>query len=39
MGPLLIGLVAQAFGLAPGFVVCGVLGILSIAVVRDSAGD
>lgn len=30
---------AQAFGLATALVVCGVLGVLSIAVVRDIAGD
>ena len=29
-GPLLIGAVSQAFGLAVGFVGCGVLGLLSL---------
>ncbi len=30
LGPLLIGVVSQAFGLTDGFVVCGVLGLLSV---------
>lgn len=34
LGPLLIGAVSQVFGLATGFVVCGVLGLASIVLVR-----
>jgi len=34
IGPVLIGVLAQAFGLATGFVVCGVIGLLSVALVR-----
>lgn len=30
LGPLLIGVVSQAFGLTVGFVICGILGLLSI---------
>lgn len=30
LGPLLIGVVAQAYGLAVGFVVCGALGLLAL---------
>jgi MFS family permease len=33
LGPLLIGLVSQAFGLTIGFVSCGVLGLLSIGLI------
>ena len=33
LGPLLIGVVSQAFGLTVGFVSCGVLGILSLVVI------
>jgi MFS family permease len=33
LGPLLIGLVAQAFGLTVGFVACGVLGLLSVGLI------
>ncbi|MGH2627233.1 MAG: MFS transporter, partial [Anaerolineales bacterium] len=33
LGPLLIGLVSQTFGLTVGFVSCGALGLLSLAVV------
>jgi MFS family permease len=38
LGPLLIGLVSQAFGLAVGFVFCGVLGLLLLVLVsfRDA---
>jgi MFS family permease len=36
LGPLLIGLLAQIFGLTIGFVVCGVLGLLVLATIaRD----
>ncbi len=33
LGPLLIGLVSQAFGLTIGFVACGVLGLLALALI------
>jgi DHA1 family tetracycline resistance protein-like MFS transporter len=33
LGPLLIGVVSQAFGLTIGFVACGVLGLLSILMI------
>ncbi len=33
LGPLLIGLVSQAFGLTVGFVSCGVLGLLSLGLI------
>jgi MFS family permease len=33
LGPLLIGVIAQAFGLATGFVLCGLLGLLSLGLV------
>ena len=39
LGPLLIGVVSQAFGLTVGFVSCGVLGLASLALVgRGPAG-
>lgn len=34
VGPLLIGVVSQAFGLSVGFVACGVLGLLSLVLIR-----
>jgi len=34
VGPLLIGVVSQAFGLPVGFVACGVLGLLSLLLIR-----
>lgn len=34
VGPLLIGVVSQAFGLPVGFVACGVLGLLSLLIIR-----
>ncbi len=34
LGPLLIGALSQVFGLATGFVACGVLGLASIMLVR-----
>ncbi len=34
LGPLLIGFLAQALGLRVAFVICGVLGFLSIALLR-----
>lgn len=34
LGPILIGLLSQAFGLATGFVVCGLIGLLSVALIR-----
>ena len=33
IGPLLIGVLSQAFGLTFGFVVCGVLGLLSVSFI------
>jgi len=44
IGPLLIGIVSQAFGLAVGFVLCGILGLLSLGLisrrsVRNSSLD
>ena len=32
LGPLVIGVVSQAFGLTVGFVLCGVLGLLSLGL-------
>jgi MFS family permease len=32
LGPLLIGVVSQAFGLTTGFVSCGILGLLSVFI-------
>ncbi|MDE3095585.1 MAG: MFS transporter [Chloroflexota bacterium] len=34
IGPILIGVLSQAFGLPTGFVVCGLIGLLSVALVR-----
>jgi MFS family permease len=34
IGPILIGVLSQALGLTWGFVICGVLGLLSIALIR-----
>ena len=33
IGPLLIGVLSQAFGLTAGFVVCGLLGLLSVGYI------
>lgn len=33
LGPLLIGIVSQAFGLTAGFVACGVLGLIALTVI------
>jgi MFS family permease len=33
IGPILIGLMSQVFGLPVGFVVCGVLGLLSVMLI------
>ena len=33
LGPLLIGAVSQAFGLTVGFLFCGVLGLLALALI------
>lgn len=38
LGPLLIGLVSQAFGLRIGFVACGILGLLSILMIPKRTG-
>ena len=37
LGPLLIGILSQAFGLTAGFVACGVLGLLSVCTGLGSA--
>jgi MFS family permease len=34
IGPLLIGITAQQFGLTTGFILCGALGLLSLLLVR-----
>jgi MFS family permease len=33
LGPVLIGLISQAFGLTVGFVACGALGLLSLPLI------
>ncbi|MGH2605563.1 MAG: MFS transporter [Anaerolineales bacterium] len=38
LGPFSIGLVSQAFGLTIGFVVCGGLGLLSLALISRRQG-
>lgn len=35
IGPILIGVLSQALGLAWGFVICGVLGLLSIVLIQS----
>src|SRR5258706_1776500 len=35
LGPLLIGVVSQALGLTTGFVVCGILGLLSVILISN----
>jgi MFS family permease len=35
LGPLLIGVVSQAFGLTIGFVACGILGLLSVLLISN----
>ncbi|MDQ3099490.1 MAG: MFS transporter [bacterium] len=37
LGPLLIGMISQAFGLKIGFVTCGVLGLLCVVLIRRSS--
>jgi MFS family permease len=37
VGPLLIGLLAQVFGLTAGFVLCGALGLASLLLTRQRA--
>ena len=37
IGPLLIGVLSQAFGLTFGFVFCGILGLVSIALISNKA--
>lgn len=38
IGPLLMGLISQTFGLKYGFVLCGILGVLSLIIInRKSA--
>lgn len=37
LGPVLIGLISQAFGLTTGFVACGGLGLISIGLIRGAA--
>ena len=38
LGPLLIGTLSQVFGLATGFVACGVLGLASLGFVSGRSG-
>lgn len=38
LGPLLIGVLAQTLGLRAAFVICGVLGFLSIALLKFARG-
>lgn len=38
VGPILIGVLSQAFGLTIGFATCGVLGLLSLAVMYSRRG-
>ena len=33
IGPILIGLLSQALGLPAGFVICGLLGLLSVFLI------
>jgi MFS family permease len=35
VGPILIGVLSQALGLTWGFVICGILGFLSIALLQS----
>jgi len=35
LGPLLIGVVSQAFGLTVGFVSCGILGLLALGLIAN----
>jgi MFS family permease len=35
IGPLLIGVLSQAFGLAAGFVICGVLGLIVVLLISN----
>jgi MFS family permease len=35
VGPVLIGLVSQVFGLAVGFVACGILGLVAIGLIKQ----
>ncbi len=37
LGPLLIGALSQAFGLSTGFVACGILGLIALALIRGGA--
>lgn len=37
VGPLLIGIVSQAFGLTVGFVVCGVIGLASLTLITKKS--
>jgi len=37
IGPILIGLISQAFGLPTGFVACGIVGLLSLRFMRSRA--
>ena len=37
VGPILIGVLSQFLGLAWGFVICGILGLLSIALIRSKS--
>jgi MFS family permease len=37
IGPILIGVFSQILGLTWGFVICGVLGLLAIALIQKEA--
>jgi hypothetical protein len=39
LGPLLIGLVSQLFGLKTGFIACGVLGLITLALIAGRYGS
>lgn len=39
LGPLLIGVLSEAFGLKTGFVVCGLLGLLSLVLIRSRTAE
>jgi MFS family permease len=39
LGPLLIGLISEAFGLTVGFVACGILGLLAVGLVSRRAAE
>ena len=38
VGPILIGVLSQLLGLTWGFVICGLLGLLSVALLQRKRG-